>query len=197
MENKTKTAEFFNAINEDLNRQVSAIMSEADSIKETQTEKFNEEAAAKSEAFYRREVAKITQSTGKRVALAEAAAKKEKLEKRSEIANGVFAKVAERLADFTQTSEYESFLVESAKRIAAHFNGGEIRFYLRENDMKFGDKINAAVVQHCVFEADSSIKIGGCKAVSVSSALTADDTLDCRLNEQRRWFYENSGLGVE
>lgn len=196
MPDKVKTAEFFNAINEDLNRQVKAIMAEADRIKEAQIKSYKEEAKKKSSSFYRHEVAKITQSTGKQLADAEAAAKKAKLEKRGAIADGVFEKVAQKLADYTATGEYEAFLVRSAQHIASHFNGGEIVFYLKESDMKYTGKISEAVIQQCSFEVDPMIKIGGCRAISHSSALTADDTLDCRLDEQRRWFYENSGLSV-
>lgn len=196
MPDKLKTAEFFNAINADLNRQVKAIMTEADEIKETQIRNYTEEAKRNSNAFYRHEVAKITQSSGRKLALAQADIKKEKLEKRNEIAENVFKKVADKLISFTKSEDYAAFLVKSAVRIASHFNGGEILFYLKESDLELAPEISRAVVQQCRFEADPLIKIGGCKAVSSSSALAADDTLDCRLDEQRRWFYENSGLSV-
>ena len=191
-----KTSEFFNAINEDLGKQVTDILDEANETQRIQFEQANADAKEKSAAYLRTEVAKITQSIGRRIALTEAQTKKSKFDKRSGVADKVFSDTALKLASFSQSDDYESFLISSAKRMSDIFNGGEIVFRLRGCDMKFSEKIAAAVVQQCRFEADDTIKLGGCRAVSESSRLAADDTLDCRLEEQRSWFYENSGLSV-
>ena len=40
------------------------------------------------------------------------------------------------------------------------------------------------------------ITIGGCRAGVIGGSTVADDTLDTRLEAQREWFLENSGMSV-
>ena len=195
MPTDSKVFDFFNAINEDLQRQVNGITEEANRLKAEQVKKAKRSAKKQTDAFLRGELADIMQSNGRRVAAARAKAKKDWLERRAELEQQAFDRAAQKLRAFTETPDYEAFLTASAQRMAAQFNGGEIVFYLRPADEKYSGSIAAAVPQPCRFEADDAIRIGGCRAVSESSRLSADDTLDARLEGQRDWFGEHSGLG--
>ena len=196
MPSDNKIIEFFNAINEDLQRQVNEITEEANRLKAEQTRKAKRDAKKQTDAFLRGETAGIMKSCGRRVAAARAGAKKELLERRAVLEQQAFDRAADKLKAFTETPDYEAFLAKSAQRIAANFNGGEIVFYLRRADEKYAEAIAAAVPQPCRFETDDEILIGGCRAVSESSRLSADDTLDARLENQRDWFGEHSGLSA-
>lgn len=193
---KEKTAEFFNAINADLAKQVKAITQEADQIRTNQEKLFNAQARKKSQEFLAAETEKINAYTGQKLAQAQAQARLKVFEKRESIADDVFASAAKELVEFSRSDEYKAFLIKSAEKAALKLKG-EIEFYLRSEDMKFAHDIESVVAQRCAFTADDTIKLGGCKAKCVQAALFADDTLDSRLNEQKNWFYENSGLGVE
>ena len=46
------------------------------------------------------------------------------------------------------------------------------------------------------FSKDSTIKIGGLKGINSLATLLIDDTLDSRLESQKKWFEENSGLYI-
>ncbi len=196
MPTDNRIGEFFNAINEDLQRQVNEITEEANRLKAEQTKKAKRDAKKQTDSFLRGEMANIMHSSGRRVAAARAGAKKELLERRAALEQQAFDQAAQKLKAFTETPEYESFLTASAHRMAAHFNGGEIVFYLRREDEKYTEAIAATVPQPCRFETDDGIRIGGCRAVSESSRLAADDTLDARLESQRDWFGEHSGLSA-
>ncbi len=194
MPTDNKVLEFFNAINEDLQRQVNEITDEANRLKAEQIKKAKRSAKKQTDAYLRGEMANMTHSNCRRVAAARARVKKEWLERRKELEQQAFDRAAQKLAAFTETPDYEAFLLKSAQRMAAHFNGGEIVFTLRPADEAYAQKIAAVVPQPCRFETDESIRIGGCRAVSVFSRLSADDTLDARLEGQRAWFGEHSGL---
>ena len=194
MPTDNKVLEFFNAINEDLQRQVNEITDEANRLKAAQIKKAKRSAKKQTDAYLRTELANMAHSNGRRVAAARARAKQEWLERRAELEQQAFDRAAQKLAAFTETPDYEAFLLVSAQRMAAHFNGGEIVFTLRPADEKYAEKIDGAVPQPCRFDTDASIRIGGCRAVSEASRLSADDTLDARLESQRAWFGEHSGL---
>ena len=102
--------------------------------------------------------------------------------------------VAERLKKFTESGDYEAFLLGSAKRIAAEFDGS-FTLLMRPEDMKYQAALLAEFSSAEVKE-DASIAIGGLKGRSDGQSLLVDDTLDSRLKQQTKWFEENSGLYI-
>lgn len=68
---------------------------------------------------------------------------------------------------------------------------------VREADLAYADALRAAFDRDCEVRADASIRIGGLKASCEAKGLLADDTLDSRLQDQRGWFLEHSGLTLE
>ena len=68
--------------------------------------------------------------------------------------------------------------------------------YVRPGDMRFADDIKKAFGRDCKVESSEEITIGGCRAGVVGGSTVADDTLDTRLEAQREWFLENSGMSV-
>ena len=61
--------------------------------------------------------------------------------------------------------------------------------------MAFGEKL-CADYPDASFSKDSTIKIGGLKGINSLATLLIDDTLDSRLESQKKWFEENSGLYI-
>ena len=66
----------------------------------------------------------------------------------------------------------------------------------RLTDMRFADDIKKAFGRDCKVESSDEITIGGCRAGVAGGSTVADDTLDTRLEAQREWFLENSGMSV-
>ena len=62
--------------------------------------------------------------------------------------------------------------------------------------MKYKDKISKAFGRKCGIESTDEISIGGIIGVSKKLGLLANETLDSKLEMQREWFFENSGLRV-
>lgn len=191
-----RAAAFFGAINEDSKRRQREIVDEVNREEKSRLEAARREARRRSTEYLRHESEKLRFETGRETAALEKELKLRILKKRRDIASEVFDRVRARLAVFAASYEYESFLLKSASEIAMYFNGGEILFLLKPEDMRFAREMSDRVTQSCVFREDTSIKIGGCRAVSESSHLAADDTLDARLDAQLEWFYDNSGLTI-
>ena len=62
--------------------------------------------------------------------------------------------------------------------------------------MKHKNKIFLAFGRKCDIESTDEITIGGMTGLSKKLGMLADETLDSKLEQQREWFFENSGLKV-
>lgn len=116
-------------------------------------------------------------------------------EKREHIAKSVFSEVLNKLEKFTNTSEYENFLIKSVKNILSIAGERDVTIYLKPRDLKYKDAIEA-LSKNISTEPCREIKTGGVKACCPELLINIDDTLDERLAEQVEWFYEKSGLSV-
>ena len=154
------------------------------------------ELAAKKSAdeYYRVRSARVKLEAGRRISDISAEYRKQVFARRGEIERQVLSGVAERLKKFTESGDYEAFLLGSAKRIAAEFDGS-FTLLMRPEDMKYQAALLAEFPSAEVKE-DASIAIGGIKGRSDGQSLLVDDTLDSRLKQQTKWFEENSGLYI-
>ena len=87
-------------------------------------------------------------------------------------------------------------LIKSAKEIADIFKDNSCVIFISENDNKFAQDIKAQFSGEVTVENDVAIKIGGIKGFCKDLKIVADNTLDSKLNSQKDWFTENSGLKV-
>ena len=67
---------------------------------------------------------------------------------------------------------------------------------LGEKDKKYEDLVRKAFGEECPVQTDATIRLGGIRAVNSGSGVLADDSLDTRLESQREWFEEHSGMAV-
>ena len=65
-----------------------------------------------------------------------------------------------------------------------------------KEDLKYKEKLKDSFGADCEIMPSDSIEIGGITGISRSLGLIADETLDSRLQQQKEWFYEHSGLTV-
>lgn len=154
------------------------------------------ELAAKKSAdeYYRVRSARVKLEAGRRISDTSAEYRQQVFARRGEIERQVLSGVAERLKKFTESGDYKAFLLGSAKRIAAEFDGS-FTLLMRPEDMKYQAALLAEFPSAEVKE-DASIAIGGLKGRSDGQSLLVDDTLDNRLKQQTKWFEENSGLYI-
>ena len=112
---------------------------------------------------------------------------------RQEIEDRTFDSAAKKLAEFTKTPAYRDYILDSAKQMIRIASGSPLTVFARGEDMKFAGDIGALSPDVTV-ETDDTIVTGGIRAVSEGARLFMDDTLDTRLQAQREYFREFSGL---
>lgn len=192
---QSKINGFIKSITDVAEEKKAKIDAETKNILAKEKKRLEKEARKAAQEYYRVKSAKVKLEAGRRISQASAEYRKSVLERRDEIKREVFSSVEKRLAEFTESGEYEAFLLKSASSVAAEFDGGEVIFLLRREDMKYADAVCARASGAAV-QPDDSIRIGGLKAYTSGGRMRIDDTLDSRLKQQTRRFEENSHLYI-
>ena len=205
---------FLKAIEKYAEEQRNKIRFESESFKKQELEKAETEGIREAYTLIQREMAAIRTEISSQLSRDEMASRKKIFEKRNKMTENVFEKVTQRLVEFTKTADYEKLMLESVKKIAQALKADDVIFFIKESDLKFADKIKVAYTAErlkdkkladkiksafspsCEVKSSKEIKIGGITGRSASLGLIADETLDTKLDGQRAWFYQNSGLRV-
>ncbi len=196
MKKTAKTDNFLKAIKKYADNQRNTILSEVDNFKKEKIAEAKKKAEYDSEKLIKDKLeAKKNEQTSKIAKLMQEGQRKLFLE-RAEMTESVFKKAEEKLIEFTKTTKYSELLNNYAKNISALFDGKSCVIYINERDMAFADQIKTLFGGKAELCADKTIKIGGLKGYCEALSIVADETLDSKLNAQREWFFENSGLSV-
>lgn len=192
----SKTDNFLKAIEKYAEEQRNRIETEAQSMKEKELSKAEDEGLREAYVLIQRRMADVKTEISAELSRAENASRKEIFLRRKEIEDSVFEDVKKKLDAFTGTDAYKSMLEKSAEEIAKYLDAPDVVLYVRKQDLGFEKAIVKAFGKECRVDAYEDIEIGGIIGESRSLGLLADETLDSRLMQQREWFCENSGLKV-
>ena len=195
MNQSQKTSSFLRAINKYAKEQSDAIRLEAEEFKKQEIEKATKEGIEDAYTLIQKEIAIRKAQIVSDVAKKEQESRKALFVKRNEIVERVFADAKDKLLNYSKTDEYVAYIKKSAEEIAQLFENNKCVVYIKESDMDKADIIKG-IIENCEICADSSIELGGIKAYAHELNIMADNTLDTKLDDQRIWFAENSGLKV-
>ena len=191
-----RAAKFFDAITKDAEERHEEMTRKTRETVESGLEKAKTKAHSQAQAKIERERMLKEQEFNRTVANEITQQRARLTDKRGAITDEVFGDAREKLTAFTESDGYADFLKKSAAGFAAVFPQGDVIVYVRPGDMRFADDIKKAFGRDCKVESSDEITIGGCRAGVAGGSTVADDTLDTRLEAQREWFLENSGMSV-
>ena len=191
-----RAAKFFDAITKDAEERHEEMTRKTRETVESGLEKAKTKAHSQAQAKIERERMLKEQEFNRTVANERTQQRARLTDKRGAITDEVFGDAREKLTAFTESDGYADFLKKSAAGFAAGFPQGDVTVYVRPGDMRFADDIKKAFGRDCKVESSDEITIGGCRAGVAGGSTVADDTLDTRLEAQREWFLENSGMSV-
>ncbi len=116
--------------------------------------------------------------------------KKSVLIHRNELITEFFADTEKKLKDFTLSEEYSEYLKRSLERIrAAIALDSATLIYARPCDV---DAVRA--LTSCEVTTDSSIRLGGLRAMCRNKNVLCDVTLDTALEDEKKRFNEKTEL---
>lgn len=191
-----KQDKFYTAINHYAEQQRKKIEEEIAAFKEKELEQAENEVFAECYSLIQREMAQMRTGIARETALREMDLKRGILEKRQKITDEVFRRAGEKLKEFAQSEQYVDYLKKSAGKIAAALREPGTVFFYRPGDEKYETAIRESYGLPCSFQPDETIRLGGIRAQNDAMGFLADETLDARLENQRDWFEEQSGMAV-
>lgn len=188
--NTNKTELFRRAINADADARCAKIRSEVDSYVENELKMTRRLARQNVRPIRSSEFDRLNEEINAELSESEIKETEKLVLKRSDMTKKIFAEAEQRIIEFTKSEEYRSFVFKSISNIKAAI-GDDCVIILKPADKAFEDEINALgnMVRY-----DETILIGGCKGENSRSSMTADDTLDSRLDAEKKSFYEYSKL---
>ncbi len=192
----SKTDNFLKAIEKYAAEQRSKIESEAEEFKSKELNKAEEDGLKEAYVLLQKKMLSINTSIARELSKAENASRKSTFAKRQEIEDKVFERAKEKLLEYAGTDKYITKLLESAKTVSEKLTADDVTLYVCERDLKLKNKIISAFGRKCDVQASNEIQIGGIMGISRTVGLLADETLDTKLQNQREWFCENSGLTI-
>ena len=196
MEKINKTDNFLKAINKYSKLERQQIQNDIETVRDEELKKAEANGKKMAREYITKEYSAVKTAVTGQYAVKNLEAQGKVYQKREEITNSVFEKAFKKLKDFTSTPQYKDLLIKSAKEIADIFKENSCVIFISENDNKFAQDIKAQFSGEVTVENDVAIKIGGIKGFCKDLKIVADNTLDSKLNSQKDWFTENSGLKV-
>lgn len=169
---------------------------QAKEVRQTAMKQAREEVSRELGGREQDEAAEIHLGATRSVAQQENAKRRELLLRREEITGEVFSHVRQRLSEFVKGPDYAGFLEETANSLSGKCPKSGTVVLLRREDIPLGEKLKGRFGADAKVAEDESIRIGGLKVMNQASGLFLDESLDSRLEDQKPWFYANSGLTV-
>lgn len=195
MNQSQKTSNFLRAINKFAKEQSDAIHREVEQFKKQEIEKATQEGIKYAYELIQKEIGTKKAQIVSDIARREQSSRKELFDKRNEIEQSVFDDVKVKLREYVNCDGYVEYVKRSAQQISELFGDSACVVYISEQDSDKADMIKS-IIACCTIEVDDSIELGGIKAYCKSLNIMADNTLDSKLDDERIWFAENSGLKV-
>ncbi len=196
MEKTAKTDNFLKAIKKYAVEQRAIMRNEVEQLKEQKINEAEKKAKLDSEKMIKDKLEEKRNEQTSKIAKMTQEGQKQLFLERAEMTDSVFKKAEEKLIEYASTAEYIAKLEQSAKDIAALFCDESCTLYVNERDMASAEKLKSFFNGETEVCADKTIRIGGIKGYCKAMRIVADETLDSKLNAQREWFVENSGLSV-
>ena len=116
--------------------------------------------------------------------------------KRKELNEAVFDEVKQRMLAYCESEAYKTMLLDKLDKLAEHAQEHAV-LHMAKKDERYLKMLRDRYGHGCVGEVDASISIGGFLLACEDSGIVIDETFDTAIEEQRSWFYTNSGLFIK
>lgn len=190
-----RVGKFYEAINQYASEQRQKINQEILDYKQKELEKATDQVLQEAYEMIQKEMANMTSSIAREMAKKELEGRQALLKRRKAITEEVFKSAAKKLLDYANGSEYPEYLKKCALKMKPLFTVGDTVIYLREEDKKYEDLLEP-LLGRCIFRIDRKIRLGGFWAESNTQGIVADETFDSLLENQRKWFAENTNMEI-
>lgn len=190
-----KLLEINQSIQRELNQQIEQIDKDVEHYRQTQMQQIEDEILADCYQMIQRSITAISlkYTTERSHMLGEQ--KKKLLLQRDEYASLIFEEVRQRLSEFTGGPEYEEYLRRKFKAAVREYRLKKPVIRVRKSDLSF-ETLFSEELPGCKVRVSPDITLGGFVIEDAGKSYMINESLDNVLEEQKEWFFSNSGLRI-
>lgn len=195
LSNQEKLLEFQKSIERELDGQIAQIDADIEQYRQSNTQAIVNEVLLDCYRMIQKSIAKseLEFTTERSHALGEL--KRKLLLKRDEYASLVFGEVKDRLLAYAAGPEYADFIRRKLQGVAREYHPKKPSAAVREQDLHLKSVFEEALPA-CTLHVSKDIAIGGFIMKDEGKAYIINESLDSVLEEQKAWFFSNSGLRI-
>lgn len=116
------------------------------------------------------------------------------IKERKVMVNNVFEAVYKKLHAYRQTDAYLKKMAEKISAAKAYAKAMHLKFEIGTQDTTLQAFFKK---ENIVFTLNDDIHFGGFRALIEERNIAMDETLDSKLDERKKWFYENAKLFIK
>lgn len=196
MDQMIKLGRFREAVFAEVDLQIAQIKSEVEQLKKLEMELATDNELSRNYNYIQKKSGEIKQKYTGEVAKFSLDSKRKVLEERNKMTSEVFNSVKERLLDFVNSADYEKYLTKKLSEFDSVNGLAGTVIFVSQKDFELVSKIKENLKFDCEVSKNASIEIGGFAVKSEEKSAYYDETLDQKLDEQKAYFIENSGLAI-
>lgn len=176
--------------------EIDRLENEIDEIRQQAIQELESSVQQESHMYYEQELKELQSEHAIQLSKVREETNRKLMKKRKELSEAVFTQVKNQLQTFVESDEYLEFLCDKVKRFA-EYGYEDVILYLSKHDISFKDQLQTVYGQACEIMQDEEIVLGGVRLECLKNGRIIDETFDMVLEEQKDWFYTNSGLFVK
>lgn len=177
-------------------KEIEKIESEIDTIRQKSIEEMEEEAQREAGLTKDQEIKEMMADQAIRISKLHEETNRKLMKKRRELFDAVFDEAKIKLKEYASSSECIQLLKQKASDLGKK-DFDHVTFYTAKKDSELLKALQEAYGKACDGKADETIELGGFRMECESRGIVIDETFDTGLDEQKDWFYTNSGLFIK
>lgn len=197
LDDKIKLEQYFE---EEIKRvsdvEIAGIEQEIDEIRKKSMEGLELEAQREAGLTREQELKEMASEHAIRLSKAHEETNRRLMKKRRELTDAVFRAAKQQLKEFAIRKDYVELLKKKASDLA-QLGYEQVVFYVADRDQAVLKDICEAYGKPCEGKCDADILLGGFRMECEEKGIVVDETFDTGIDEQKDWFYTNSGLFIK
>lgn len=177
-------------------KEIEKIESEIDTIRQKSIEEMEEEAQREAGLTKDQEIKEMMADQAIRISKLHEETNRKLMKKRRELFDAIFDEAKIKLKEYASSSECIQLLKQKASDLGKK-DFDHVTFYIAKKDSELLKALQEAYGKACDGKADETIELGGFRMECESRGIVIDETFDTGLDEQKDWFYTNSGLFIK
>lgn len=197
IDEKIKLEEYFKEeINRVSNIEVTQIEEEIAKIKEKSIEMLDAEAKKEAEILREQEQKELMSDHAIALSKTHEETNRKLMAKRKELNAAIFTEARIVLEAFANSQGYKDYLMKKASELST-YTFPYVVFCIRKKDEIYANDLKKVYGKECECRIDETITLGGFRAECEETGVDIDETFDSSIEEQKDWFYTNSGLFIK